>query len=148
MADESSTRRVPHPAWHICPNTPEALHVCAAYPWQVDALVLDDGSAVGTSARASLSTNSEFQLALGIGGKWGGPGQTLCVFGALRHSYNEIPWVEADPNWHHMRCNMIGDPNPYPFFAFIGRKPPPFVCRPTTFKRLPPPSPSFFPRNP
>jgi hypothetical protein len=130
MADEQLKQRALHQAWHICPNTPEALHVCAAYPWQANALVFDNGSAVGTSARV---------------GMWGEPGQTLCLFGALRrHSspYHEHHdgFVEADPNWHHMRCNSIHDPDPYPF-GFIGRKRPPFVYLSTTFKRLPPPLP-------
>jgi hypothetical protein len=33
------------PAWHICSPTPDALHVCAAYPWATAALVFADGSA-------------------------------------------------------------------------------------------------------
>ena len=33
------------PAWYICPSTPDALHVCAAYPWAAYALVFNDGSA-------------------------------------------------------------------------------------------------------
>jgi hypothetical protein len=33
------------PAWHICSPTPDALHVCAAYPWAAYALVFADGSA-------------------------------------------------------------------------------------------------------
>ena len=32
------------PAWHICSPTPDALHVCAAYPWAACALVFADGS--------------------------------------------------------------------------------------------------------
>ncbi len=46
------------PAWHLCPKTPDALHVCGAYPWAARALVLADGSAYYTalapSANASL----------------------------------------------------------------------------------------------
>jgi hypothetical protein len=33
------------PAWQLCPNTPDALHVCASYPWAAYALVFADGSA-------------------------------------------------------------------------------------------------------
>ena len=32
------------PTWHICSPTPDALHVCAAYPWAAYALVFADGS--------------------------------------------------------------------------------------------------------
>ncbi len=32
-------------AWHICSPTPDALHVCATYPWAALALVFADGSA-------------------------------------------------------------------------------------------------------
>jgi hypothetical protein len=48
--DKASHRR-DHPldpAWHICPATPESLHVCAAYPWTTEALVFANGSAVRT----------------------------------------------------------------------------------------------------
>ena len=37
------------PAWHICSPTPDALHVCAAYPWAAYALVFADGSLRYTS---------------------------------------------------------------------------------------------------
>ena len=37
------------PAWHICSPTPDALHVCAAYPWAAYALVFADGSAYFTA---------------------------------------------------------------------------------------------------
>ncbi len=33
------------PAWHICSPTPDALHVCATYPWAAFAIVFADGSA-------------------------------------------------------------------------------------------------------
>jgi hypothetical protein len=32
-------------AWHICSPTPDALHVCAIYPWAARSLVFADGSA-------------------------------------------------------------------------------------------------------
>jgi hypothetical protein len=32
------------PTWHICSPTPDALHVCAAYPWAAYALIFADGS--------------------------------------------------------------------------------------------------------
>ncbi len=144
MADEQLKQRALHPAWHICPNTPEVLHVCAAYPWQAHALVLDDGSAVGTSAKVARAD------AVCVWDTGGGPGQTLCLFGALRRYHgNDDGFVAADPDWYNMRCNSIHDPNPYPFFGFgFGRKRPPFVYPPTTFKRLPPPSPSLPPPLP
>ena len=37
------------PAWHICSPTPDALHVCATYPWAACALVFADGSAYYTA---------------------------------------------------------------------------------------------------
>jgi hypothetical protein len=55
-----SSHLVLDPAWHICPNTPDTLQVCAApaicdlvgwgkqYPWQAFALVFADGSAAYT----------------------------------------------------------------------------------------------------
>jgi hypothetical protein len=35
--------------WRICPKTPDALHVCATYPWASCALVFGDGSAHWTA---------------------------------------------------------------------------------------------------
>ncbi len=47
------------PSWHICSPTPDALHVCAAYPWASYALVFADGSmyctANGPKYNASLT---------------------------------------------------------------------------------------------
>ena len=37
------------PAWHICSPTPDALHVCANYPWAAYALVFANGSAYYTA---------------------------------------------------------------------------------------------------
>ena len=37
------------PAWHICSPTPDALHVCATYPWAAYALVFANGSAYYTA---------------------------------------------------------------------------------------------------
>ena len=42
------------PAWHICSPTPDALHVCAAYPWAAYALVFADGSAHYTALPQTL----------------------------------------------------------------------------------------------
>jgi hypothetical protein len=42
------------PAWHICSPTPDALHVCAAYPWAAYALVFADGSAYLTANAPKL----------------------------------------------------------------------------------------------
>ena len=39
-------------AWHICSPTPDALHVCATYPWAAYALVFADGSAHSTALGA------------------------------------------------------------------------------------------------
>jgi hypothetical protein len=36
-------------AWHICPKTADALHVCAAYPWACYVLVFAGGSAHWTN---------------------------------------------------------------------------------------------------
>jgi hypothetical protein len=36
-------------AWHICSPTPDALHVCAAYPWAAYTLVFANGSAYYTA---------------------------------------------------------------------------------------------------
>jgi hypothetical protein len=33
------------PGWDICPNTPDAVHVCASHPWGASALFFADGSA-------------------------------------------------------------------------------------------------------
>ncbi len=44
------------PAWHICSPTPDALHVCAAYPWAAYALVFADGSAYWTANGPRLLT--------------------------------------------------------------------------------------------
>jgi hypothetical protein len=48
------------PGWKISPATPDALHVCAAYPWAAHALVLADENvhctALGPSVEKTLST--------------------------------------------------------------------------------------------
>jgi hypothetical protein len=44
-SDESRKLYNLEPPWQICPKTPDALHVCAAYPWGTHALVFSDGSA-------------------------------------------------------------------------------------------------------
>ena len=49
VIDEDNKLYDLHPAWHICSPTPDALHVCAAYPWAAYALVFADGSAYYTS---------------------------------------------------------------------------------------------------
>jgi hypothetical protein len=38
------------PGWEICPNTPDAVHVCATHPWGASALIFSDGSAHCTQA--------------------------------------------------------------------------------------------------
>ena len=45
------------PAWHICSPTPDALHVCAAYPWAALALVFADGSARITANGPKLAAS-------------------------------------------------------------------------------------------
>jgi hypothetical protein len=45
VIDENNALRSLDPAWEICPNTPDALHVCETYPWAAYALVLADGNA-------------------------------------------------------------------------------------------------------
>ncbi len=46
-------------AWRICPKTPDALHVCASYPWATLALVFADGSAHWTAL--GPTTRKDFQ---------------------------------------------------------------------------------------
>ena len=46
------------PAWHICLPNPDALHVCAAYPWAARALFFANGSAYWTAN--SLVYRAEF----------------------------------------------------------------------------------------
>ncbi len=41
------------PAWELCPNTPDALHVCKTYPWAAFALIFADGSAHWTKQAPS-----------------------------------------------------------------------------------------------
>ena len=41
-------RRALDPGWHICPNTPDTVRVCGAYPWQAGTLAFADGSAIYT----------------------------------------------------------------------------------------------------
>jgi hypothetical protein len=45
LIDEFGKLHKLEPGWDISPATPDALHVCAAYPWVTDALVLADGNA-------------------------------------------------------------------------------------------------------
>ncbi len=47
--DERGKRYSLEQAWELCPNTPDALHVCKTYPWAAYALVLADGSAYYTA---------------------------------------------------------------------------------------------------
>ena len=44
-------------AWHICSPTPDALHVCATYPWAAYALVFNDGSAHATALGPQCSSS-------------------------------------------------------------------------------------------
>ena len=45
------------PPWELCPNTPDALHVCKTYPWAAYALVLADGSAHWTALAPSANAS-------------------------------------------------------------------------------------------
>ena len=45
------------PAWHICSPTPDALHVCATYPWAAYTLVFNDGSAYCTANGPQLNAS-------------------------------------------------------------------------------------------
>jgi hypothetical protein len=51
------------PAWHICSPTPDAVHVCAAYPWAAYALIFADGSAhftaLGPKSHPSLTPGTQ-----------------------------------------------------------------------------------------
>jgi hypothetical protein len=42
-------------AWRICPRTPDAVHVCASYPWACSVLVFADGSAQFTAQKPYLA---------------------------------------------------------------------------------------------
>jgi hypothetical protein len=52
LVGECYNRRRLDPGWHICPNTPDTVRVCAAYPWQAGTLVFADGSGIRTGACA------------------------------------------------------------------------------------------------
>lgn len=43
------------PGWDICPNTPDAVHVCASHPWGARALIFNDGSAHHTQNSGSAA---------------------------------------------------------------------------------------------
>ena len=43
--------------WELCPNTPDALHVCASYHWATYALIFADGSAHWTLAGPRVHSN-------------------------------------------------------------------------------------------
>ena len=45
------------PPWELCPNTPDALHVCKTYPWAAYALVFADGSAHWTALAPSWDSS-------------------------------------------------------------------------------------------
>ena len=47
------------PAWELCPNTPDALHVCRTYPWAGYALIFADGSAHWTKIAPSRDPSLE-----------------------------------------------------------------------------------------
>ena len=56
-------------AWHICSPTPDALHVCATYPWAALSLVFADGSAHFTAngpKRSASCTPGKSQHAVAI----------------------------------------------------------------------------------
>jgi len=158
--DESGEYRALDPEWEICPNTPDTVRVCAAFPWQVDVLVFDDGSAVGTFSAVEIGggegeevpPSTESLVTNGMLAIFRDPpGQIRCKFGALRRDARGF--FRPYPIWYRERCNSVNDPNPYPhIFSILGGKcsppPGPFVYPPTTFKRLPPPTPSLLPQPP
>jgi hypothetical protein len=51
--DEYFNMRAIEPHWHVSPDTPDARHVCATYPWATYALVFADGSACWTALAPS-----------------------------------------------------------------------------------------------
>ena len=60
------------PGWQISPATPDALHVCAAYPWAAHALVLADESAYCTALAMTPGTKTNsFTIIIKKGGKCG-----------------------------------------------------------------------------
>jgi hypothetical protein len=50
------------PPWELCPDTYDARHVCAAYPWATEALVLEDGSVRWTKNSEHWPPRSSFYL--------------------------------------------------------------------------------------
>jgi hypothetical protein len=62
------------PGWQISPATPDALHVCAAYPWAAQALVLADESAYCTSLAVSPGMKTKSYRLVTEGGKCGAVG--------------------------------------------------------------------------
>jgi hypothetical protein len=54
-------------SWHLCPRTPDALHVCATHPWQSYALVFADGSAHFTQCAPSDPSYKTGMAARGSG---------------------------------------------------------------------------------
>jgi hypothetical protein len=46
------------PPWELCPDTSDARHVCAAYPWATRALVFADGSACWTKNTTAFAADS------------------------------------------------------------------------------------------
>jgi hypothetical protein len=59
------------PGWQISPATPDALHVCAAYPWAAAALVLADESAYFTALAVAPGAKAKSNWLVTAGGKYG-----------------------------------------------------------------------------
>ena len=81
-----------HPAWRICSPTPDALHVCATYPWASYYLVFADGSAcwtaLGPTVLSKYKPGTEVETLLPKdklrqeGGRYGGGGSGAGRFAA------------------------------------------------------------------
>jgi hypothetical protein len=101
--DESRKLYNLEPPWQICPKTPDALHVCAAYRWGTDALVFSDGSAHWTARSYSYDTWYN-----GTAGSEAPTNRSLrqegCQYGAINFSiHNE------GAAWHDHRYNPDRD---------------------------------------
>ena len=75
------------PPWELCPNTVDARHVCAAYPWATDALVFEDGSACWTKNSEHWPPTASYYLI-----------QNERRFGEGRVGFEDFP--DRDHTWN------------------------------------------------
>ncbi len=92
------------PAWELCPNTPDALHVCRTYPWATFALIFADGSVHYTKLAPSLSCNPSLT-----------PGTCAHFSGTLVKTRGQYGADAGSGWWHnagsdHWRCRPSSVP--------------------------------------